>query len=119
MHPGEKSRIFRPFSPTKPTPHHDAPIHGLAHVINRERRHRTSRHRFHLDTRLLKAINLHLHIDTVITHTKMHTEKGTKMITNEVQHRNTKAWLARFESSTAELETLSHPLPALGCSNFR
>jgi ribosome-binding protein aMBF1 (putative translation factor) len=31
------------------------------------------------------------------------------MITNEVQHRNTKAWLTRFESSTAELETL-YPL---------
>jgi ribosome-binding protein aMBF1 (putative translation factor) len=31
------------------------------------------------------------------------------MITNEVQHRNTKAWLARFESSTAELETLYPP----------
>ena len=28
------------------------------------------------------------------------------MITNEVQFRNTKAWLARFDSSTLALETL-------------
>jgi hypothetical protein len=42
-------------------------------------------------------------------HRRNRSEKGTKMITNEVQHRNTKAWLTRFESSTAELESL-YPL---------